>query len=119
MNIMKFYSSILVTFTLLFASIVSIAEEENLKCNIGPIVKNYGGNDWAVYSCTDNASAIIVSVAESPAHPFYFMFAKQNADYQLIGEGTGNQSATAAAYAELETFSPVEIEQLVLETKQE
>lgn len=49
--------------------------------------------------------------------PFYFMLFRKAGHYELVGEGTGQKSATAAAHAELSTLSDEEIARLVSEVR--
>jgi hypothetical protein len=88
-----------------------------LDCSTGPVIHAYGGNDWYVYSCSDGESVVILSVSESPAHPFYFMFFRGADGYELVGEGTGNKAATAPAFEELKTLTVCDIAALIAETR--
>jgi hypothetical protein len=95
------------------------AESPPMDCNNGPVIHAYGGNDWYVYSCSDKQSVVFLSVPESAAHFFYFMFYRDSAGYQLIGEGTGSKVATAAAFEELKTLTACDIAALIAETRGE
>jgi len=88
-----------------------------LECKIGPITKTYGGTKWLVYSCSDTHTLVVVSAPDSPASPFYFLLAPENDGYRLHGEGTGNKSATDAAYKELSALSEGDVVSLIAETK--
>jgi len=84
-----------------------------LACEAGPIVREYGGNDWLVYGCSDERSFVVVSSSESPANPFVFMFLFENGSYRIRGEGNGDESATSAAFDELSQLTPDEISNIV------
>ena len=49
----------------------------------------------------------------NPAMPFYFIFAAGDNGYHLMGEGTGNKEATAAAFKELEALTAQDISLLI------
>ena len=88
-----------------------------MKCEIGPVLKTFGGTPWNVYGCADGQSLVVFSAPGSPAMPFYFMFFLKNGRYELVGEGTGRKEATSAAHAELRALTAGEIAALVAEVK--
>ena len=90
-----------------------------LQCEIGPVTKIYGGAKWLAYSCNDDRSVVVVSAPDNPAAPFYFLFSPGSDGYRLHGEGTGNKSATDAAYKELSILSERDIANLIAETKKQ
>lgn len=81
----------------------------NLNCKAGPVPKSFGGTQWNVYGCDDNASLAIITAAGNPAMPFYFFFTKSGTGYQLHGEGTGSKSVTDAAYKDLSGLTNADI----------
>jgi len=89
-----------------------------LHCDAGPVNKTFGRTEWLVYGCADNRSLLVLAAPGSPAKPFYFLFSPGDRGYRLTGEGTGRQSATRAAFAELKTLSDQEIAALLEETRQ-
>lgn len=91
--------------------------DEPMKCEAGPLKRTYGGTAWLVYGCTDNESLVFVSDVGNPAMPFYFMFTPIDAVYQLHGEGTGDKTATAAAFGDLKAFTGEDIQSLLAATK--
>ena len=84
-----------------------------LKCNIGPVTKTYGGSKWLVYSCDDNRSLIIVSAPGNPATPFYFTVRPGANGFDIHGEGTGDKKFTAAASKELTALKESDIAGLI------
>src|SRR5688500_168789 len=86
-----------------------------LKCETGPLRKEYGQTHWLVYACDDKHSLVLVSAEGNPASPFYFMFVWKDGAYVLHGEGTGKKDATQAAYDELSQLSKESVEAIVLE----
>ncbi len=88
-----------------------------MECDIGPIVKTYGGTDWLVYSCNDRRSVVIVAAKDSPARPFLFRFLAQGNAYVLQSRGTGDRKFTFAAFNELKAMSGQDIEMLVTLTR--
>ena len=93
------------------------AKPQSLACNVGPANKTYGGSKWLVYSCSDNRSLVVVAAKGSPAAPFTFLFAPDNTGYDLRGQGSGNRTATDAAYKELSVLSAADVRALIGETK--
>jgi hypothetical protein len=89
-----------------------------LTCKIGPVAKTFGGSEWLIFSCDDERSVVLVSAPGSRASPFVFMFHwTENGDYQLTGEGTGDNAATSAAYNELAALTPLDVDKLASETR--
>lgn len=88
-----------------------------LKCEVGPVIKQYGGTDWRVYSCDDNSSLVIVTAPGNPAAPFYFFYKHSGNGYELHGEGTGDKSLTDAASHDLQSLTDDQIVSLLLETQ--
>lgn len=95
----------------------STDSKEPMKCEIGPIKKIIGGNEWLAYSCSDNKSLVFLATEKNSASPFYFMLFPKDGEYQIIGEGTGNKVATAAAYKQLSKMNQKEIFTLIQATK--
>lgn len=93
------------------------ANQIALKCDVGPVNKEYGKTQWLVYSCNDQRSVVFVSAPGNPAMPFYFMLSPSNSGYQLRGEGTGRKEATAAAFGAIQALSDKDIAILIAETK--
>ena len=85
------------------------ANAAELNCNSGPLTKSFGGTQWLVYGCDDNASVVIVTAPGNPATPFYFIFSKETAGYRLRGEGTGDKRLTDAALKDLAALSDADI----------
>ncbi|WP_177497776.1 hypothetical protein [Pseudomonas sp. Hp2] len=80
--------------------------------------KAYGNSNWLVYGCSDSLSAVVVSDADNPATPFYFIiYVKQDGSMKLYGEGTGKKSATQAAFDELKTLTSSDVALLVSQAK--
>lgn len=100
-----------------FAMAASAQDVPTLKCEVGPVAKQYGGTDWLVYSCDDKRSLVVVTAPNSPARPFYFFYRYANKGYALHGEGEGDKQATDRAYDDLKNLSEDEIASLVIETQ--
>jgi hypothetical protein len=90
-----------------------------LNCDVGPITKPFGGTDWIVYSCSDDATLVLMAIPPSPAAPFYLMFyfSPEEQGYRLYGEGTGDKKATDDAFAELSALPASAIIALLQETR--
>lgn len=83
-----------------------VNEQPVLECNIGPAVKQFGGNDWLVYGCADGHSLVVTAGAPNPATPFVFTLTPDGGGgVELHGEGTGTKSATQPAYDSLSKMS--------------
>lgn len=81
-------------------------EQPALECNIGPAVKQFGGNEWLVYGCADGQSVVVTAGAPNPATPFVFILTPDGSGgIELHGEGTGAKSATEPAYDSLSKMS--------------
>jgi hypothetical protein len=94
------------------------APPKPLQCEVGPVSKTFGRTQWLVYGCADNRSLVVLAAPGNPANPFYFLFSPGESGYRITGEGTGRQSATRAAFAELETLTDQDIAALLEETRQ-
>jgi hypothetical protein len=108
---------LLVPLLVLLTSVAVSQEPSKLKCEIGPVVKIYGGSRWLVYSCDDNRSLVIVSASDNPAAPFYFTLRAGPKGHRLQGEGAGSREVTSAASKDLSALNEREIDALILETK--
>jgi hypothetical protein len=90
---------------------------QSMKCEIGPVAKNYGSTPWLVYGCDDAKSVVLLAAPGNPAMPFYFIFHPVDGVYRLEGEGTGDKSATTNAVNELKKLSESDIAALIEETR--
>ena len=97
------------------ASATSIAP--TLACVTGPITKTFGGTQWWVSSCSDEASIAFVSAPGNPARPYVFILSPKGDEYDLRGEGKGAPSAIDAAAADLRRLTREEIAAIIAETK--
>ncbi len=89
-----------------------------MRCETGPVKRTFGGTDWIVYSCDDQASMVVVSGEGNPASPFYFVLKPAGAGYTLSGEGNGDRTASDAAGAALAKMSPAELAALLAATRE-
>jgi hypothetical protein len=94
-----------------FIPTIVLAQMPQLDCHVGPLDKVYGGTHWLVYACNDNQTAVAVSAPGNPASPFYFILSGKGG--KLQGEGTGDKSATDAAYSELSRLSNKDVLSLI------
>ena len=89
-----------------------------LKCEVGPLPKEYGQTAWLLYACDDSRSVVVVSDTGNPALPFYFiLYVKPDGSMTLYGEGTGEKSATQAAYDELQKLTVDDVAALTDQAK--
>jgi len=107
---------------LLLQSVVAPAGEGEpeleLQCDVGPVVRDYGGSAFAVYSCDDGLSVVAVAKRGTRAYPFYFIVTPRGDGVRLYGEGDGDGAASRAAFSELDRFSPDDVAELVAATRQ-
>src|SRR5262249_61504358 len=99
--------------------IFAVAEDEDsFRCNIGPVAKTYGREQWLVYSCNDDKTVLIVSAPGNPATPYYFTLLTTDAGHRLFGDGRGKKEATTAALEQLKSLSEEAIANVIKETKE-
>ena len=104
-------------FVALFAAPLSAAETKpQLHCTAGPVEKTYGGTKWLVHSCDDGMSLVFTAMA-GPAAPFEFDLTHTGKGYDLDGRGKGQNSATDAAYGDLQKLRAADILKLIQETQ--
>jgi hypothetical protein len=102
----------LVASTPAIAAEVAAGPSYPLECKTGPVERTFGKLQWLVYSCADGKSIVIVAPAGSPAAPFYFSLTPD----RLFGEGTGDKSATDAAFADIHSLSSEDVDGLIKAT---
>ena len=94
------------------------SEQPALQCNIGPAVKQFGGNVWLVYGCADGHSVVVTAGSPNPATPFVFIITPDGSGgIELHGEGTGAKSATKPAYDSLSAMSSSDLAALFQEAR--
>ena len=81
----------------------------SLQCEIGPLHKNYGGNPWLVYSCSDDKTLVVASDTGNPASPFYFVVYPKDGQYGIYGEGNGSKAASDSAFEDLKKLNANDI----------
>jgi hypothetical protein len=113
----KWLPLLLILGTATFAGGVRAGDVPTLKCEVGPVTKQYGGTDWLVYSCEDQKSLAIVAAPGNPAMPYYFFYLHSGTSYELHGEGTGDKRLTDAASDELKGLTEEQIASLLMETQ--
>jgi hypothetical protein len=92
-------------------------EQPGLECYLGPVDRVLGGGHWNVYACDDGKHLVIVTVAGNPAAPFVFELQFTDDGIVVSGEGTGDKTASDAAYADIEKFSGNEVYALLAQAK--
>lgn len=93
------------------------AKPAPMKCETGPVKRTFGGTEWIVYSCEDQASMVVVSAKGNPAMPFFFFLKSEGGGYRIRGEGNGDKKASNAAFQELAGMKPAEFAALLEATK--
>lgn len=93
------------------------SEPTPMQCDVGPVTKTFGGNEWLIYSCDDGVSMVAITPQSNPASPFIFILSAEDEGYRIYGEGNGDRAASTAAGDELSALSPVELSALLAETK--
>jgi hypothetical protein len=92
-------------------------QKPQMQCNIGPVIKTYGGTKWIVFSCNDDRTVVIATAPKNPAMPFYFTLYPKDDGYGIYGDGTGKKDVTDAALKDIKALSGKDIVALVQETK--
>lgn len=72
-------------------------------CDRGPILRTYGGSEWAIYGCDDDISLIILRAKNRTASSSYFMYTGRNGRYELSGS-----TSPKAVYDALAALTPEE-----------
>jgi hypothetical protein len=93
------------------------ASPPRMKCQTGPVHRDFGGTNWIVYSCDDQQSMVVISAGGSPASPFYFVLKPNGGTYSITGEGTGDKKASDAAGDALSRMTPADFATLLAETR--
>ncbi len=93
------------------------ADVPELKCDIGPVARQFGETDWLVYSCEDKKSLVVVTAPQNPARPFYFFYLYSSKGYALHGEGTGDKNVTDKASDDLKALTEEQIALLLSDTQ--
>jgi len=91
--------------------------EPQMKCEVGPINRMFGGTPWLVYSCDDQSSMVVVSAPGNPAMPFYFFLKIDSGAYKIIGEGAGVKSKSDAAARDIQKLQQPDFAALLAETR--
>lgn len=91
------------------------ATEPKMKCDIGPVPKQFGKSAWLVYGCEDSKSVRIVSAPANKTVRFHFSSIADDDGYSLHGESQGDKRVTDAAYQELNAMSESTVAALVSE----
>ena len=107
----------LLSIPILLVTVNALSQEATLQCDIGPATREFGGYEWLIYSCSDNATIVVVSAPGNPAMPFYFSLSPDGDGYRLLGEGNGDQSVTQATSESLAALSLQDIAELIEATK--
>ena len=92
-------------------------EQPGLECNLGPVDRVLGGGHWNVYACDDSKHLVIATAPGNPAAPFVFELQFTDDGIVVSGDGTGDKTASDAAYADIENLNGNEIYALLAQAK--
>lgn len=95
-----------------------VSGKSSLACDIGPVQRHYGSNDWLVYSCADARSIVVVSATGTSIQLGYFLVSPHGKDVTVAGEGWGKDSAYQPAFQALKRLNAKALAGLVMETKE-
>lgn len=102
-------------------SVPAIAQEDpepvRLTCDVGPLYRFFGGNSWIVYSCSDQASMIVMAPPETAAGNSYLVLKADVAGYEIFAESDGDREITEAARKELSEMTMGELAGLLADTR--
>lgn len=107
--------------TLALAPLLAVAKESekaSLACDIGPVQRHYGSNDWLVYSCADARSVVVVSATGTSSRLGYFLVSPHGQGVTVAGEGWGKDSAYQPAFQALKGLNAQGLAAMVMETKE-
>jgi hypothetical protein len=62
-----------------------------MKCETGPVSREFAGTAWKIYNGNDGASLVILTAQGNPASPFYFFLKADAGLYKIESEGNGEQ----------------------------
>jgi hypothetical protein len=88
-----------------------------MACETGPATRVFGGTQWIVLSCDDEASMVVIAAAGNPAMPFYFFLKPERGAYSVVGEGNGDRQASSAAFDALSRMTAADFAVLLAETR--
>jgi hypothetical protein len=108
-------AALLMGLTLLLST-PAAADEPDLTCETGPIVKTFGATQWKVYSCNEERHLMFVAVPGSAAGQVLFMVFWENGHWSVMDMGSGTRAANAA-HSEIQSLSDADIMALIAETK--
>ena len=88
-------------------------------CETGPLIKQYGGTEWYVYSCSDDRSLVVVASPNNPAaKPFAFIVSEEKGAEQLNGSGE-RKGTVEATFNELKALKSEHIAALAADAKKQ
>lgn len=99
------------------ASQQAASPPQPMRCETGPVTRAFGGTEWIVYSCDDEASLVVISAQGNPASPFIFYLRPGAESYSISSEGNGDRRASGAAGVALTELSSAEITTLLADPK--
>jgi hypothetical protein len=88
-----------------------------LKCDVGPVLRNFGNRDWKIYSCTGLSGLMFTPVFRIPGTPFFYQLLSSGDDYSLVSFGPG-QASDFSAQSYIKGLTKEHIEAIIEETKQ-
>lgn len=88
----------------------------DLKCDVGPANRNFGGAPWQIYSCHDLVHLLFVAPPVNPASPCIIILTLDGDRFRVINVGTGNKRSAADADRDMERLSLDDFTTLIAET---
>ena len=86
-------------------------------CETGPLIRQYGGTEWYVYSCSDSRSLVVVASPNNPAaKPYAFIVSSKDGVKRLNGAGE-MMGTVLATYDGLKALKRADISALIVDTK--
>ncbi len=92
------------------------AAPADLKCDSGPVSRNFGGAPWLVYSCHDLVHLLLVAPPVNPASPCIIVLTLDGDRFRVVNVGTGNKRAAADAGRDAERLSLDDFTALIAQT---
>jgi len=91
-------------------------EGPSIRCDIGPVSKDFGKSQWLAYSCSDRTSLMFIAAPDNPAAPLYVFLHLRGGAYQLQSEGAGDKAASNAALVQLRALTTSQLTAILKET---
>jgi len=88
------------------------AQQGQLDCSDGPLLRTFAGQQWNVFSCSDRNQMVVFALKTNPAYLSYILLRHRNGKLETYSEGNGDEKIRKAAQQEIERLSDEEVSAL-------